>query len=139
MKTRVRAVSIGGLVASLVTGVAAVAVAATGLPIAAAGIGIIAGGVAGVARGLPLKVKVIRMCKTLSSWACKAYSVAACACRAVACSFASCWTLCKTALCELSRTLLSSGSACCRSRLCGSIPVIILACIAAANSSYSGL
>ena len=138
MKTRARAISIGGPVASLVAGVATVAVAVTGLPIAAAGTGTIAGGVASAARGPPPKVKVIGTCKTLSSWACRAYSVAACACRAAACSFTSRWTLRKTASRELSRTLLSSGSARYRSRLCGSVLATASACIAATNSSHSG-
>jgi hypothetical protein len=123
---------------SLVVGVVAVAVAVTGLPITAAGTSTIAGGAAGAARGLPPKVKVIGTCKTLSSWAYRAYSVAACTYRAVACSFASRWTLRKTASRELSRTLLSSGSARYRSRLYGSVPATASAYIAAVNSSYSG-
>jgi hypothetical protein len=138
MKTRARAISIGGPVASLVAGVATVAVAVTGLPIAAAGTSTIAGGAAGAPKGPPPKVKVIGTCKTLSSWAYRAYSIAVYAYRAVACSFASRWTLCKTASCELSRILLSSGSTCYRSRLCGSVPVTASAYIAAVNSSHSG-
>ena len=63
VKTRARAVSIGGPAASLV---AAAAAAATGLS-TAAGTGTIAGGAAGTARGLLPKVKVIRTCKTLFS------------------------------------------------------------------------
>jgi hypothetical protein len=137
MKTRARAVSIGGLAASLVAGIAAVAVAVTGLPITAS-TGTIAGGAAGAARGPPPKVKVIGTCKTLSSWAYRACSVTACTYRAAACWFASRWTLRKTASRELSRILLSSGSARYRSRLYGSIPATASACTAAANSSYSG-
>ena len=67
MKTRARAVSIGGLVASLVAGVTVVVVAATGLPITAAGTSTIAGGAASATRGPPPKVKVIGTYKTLSS------------------------------------------------------------------------
>jgi hypothetical protein len=67
MKTRAKAVSIGGLVVLLVAGVAVVAVAATGLPITAASTGTIAGGAASATRGPPLKVKVIGTYKTLSS------------------------------------------------------------------------
>jgi len=82
VKTRARAVSIGGLVVSLVAGVVVVAVATTGLPIAAAGTSTIAGGAAGATRGPPPKVKVIGTYKTLSSWAYRAYSVATCTYRA---------------------------------------------------------
>jgi hypothetical protein len=89
MKTRARAVSIGGLVASLVAGVATVAVAVTGLPITAASTGTIAGSAASAPRGPPPKVKVIGTYKTLFSWAYRAYSVAAYAYRAIACSFTS--------------------------------------------------
>ena len=138
MKTRARAVSIGGPVTSLVAGVAAVAVAETGLPITAAGTSTIAGGAASAPRGPPPKVKVIGTCKTLFSWDCRACSVAACAYRAAACWFASRWTLRKTASRELSRMLLSSGSARYRSRLYGSVLAIVSACTAAVNSSYSG-
>jgi len=122
---------------SLVAGVAAVAVAATGLPIAA-GTGTIASGAASATRGPPPKVKVIGTYKTLSSWAYRAYSVAACTCRAAAYWFASRWTLRKTASRELLRILLSSGSTRYRSRLYGSVPVTALACTTAANSSHSG-
>jgi hypothetical protein len=138
VKTRTRAVSIGGLVALLVAGVAVVVVAATGLPITAAGTGIIASGAAGATRGPPPKVKVIGIYKTLSSWACRACSVAACTCRAAACWFASRWTLCKTASYELLRILLSSGSVRYRSRLCSSVLVTASACTIAVNSSHSG-
>jgi hypothetical protein len=70
MKTRARAISIGGPGALLVAGVAIVAVAIMGLPITAAGTSTIAGGAASAAsaaRGPPPKVKVIGTCKTLSS------------------------------------------------------------------------
>jgi hypothetical protein len=67
IKTRARAVSIGGPAASLVAGVAAVVVAAIGLPITAAGTSIITSGAASVPRGPPPKVKVIGTCKTLFS------------------------------------------------------------------------
>jgi hypothetical protein len=123
---------------SLVAGVVVVAVAAIGLPITAAGTSTIAGGAASAARGPPPKVKVIGTYKTLSSWAYRAYSVAAYAYRAVAYWFASRWILYKTASRELSRTLLSSGSTHCRSRLYSSILVTVLACITAVNSSHSG-
>jgi hypothetical protein len=67
MKTYTRAISIGGPVASLVAGVVVVAVAVTGLPITAAGTSTITSGAASAARGLPPKVKVLGIYKTLSS------------------------------------------------------------------------
>ena len=67
MKTRARAVSIGGLVVSLVAGVAVVAVAATSLPITTTSTSTIASGAASVTRGPSPKVKVIGTYKTLSS------------------------------------------------------------------------
>jgi hypothetical protein len=67
MKTHARAVSIGGLVASLVAGVAVVAVTAISLPITTASTSIIASGAASITKGPPPKVKVIGTYKTLSS------------------------------------------------------------------------
>jgi len=67
IKTYTRAISIGGLVASLVAGVAVVVVAIMGLPITTAGTSIIASSVASATRGPPPKVKVIGIYKTLSS------------------------------------------------------------------------
>jgi len=64
IKTHTRAISIGGLVVSLV---AVVVVAVTGLPITAASTSIITSGVASATRGPPPKVKVIGTYKTLSS------------------------------------------------------------------------
>ena len=73
IKTYTRAISIGGLVASLVVGVVVIAgvvvvvVAVTGLPITTAGTSIITSGIASATRGLLPKVKVIGTYKTLSS------------------------------------------------------------------------
>jgi hypothetical protein len=89
VKTRARAVSIGGLVVLLVAGVAVVAVAATGLLIAAASTGTIASGAAGATRGPPPKVKVIGTYKTLSSWAYRACNITAYTYRAAAYWFTS--------------------------------------------------
>jgi hypothetical protein len=67
IKTRAKAISISGLVVSLVAGVATVAVAIMGLPITAASTSIIASSAASAAKGPPPKVKVIGTYKTLSS------------------------------------------------------------------------
>jgi hypothetical protein len=67
IKTYTRAISIGGLVVSLVAGVVVVVVAITGLPITATSTSIITSSIASTARGPPPKVKVIGTYKTLSS------------------------------------------------------------------------
>ena len=67
IKTYARAISIGGLVVLLVTGVAVVVVAAISLPITTASTNIITSSAASITRGLLPKVKVIGTYKTLSS------------------------------------------------------------------------
>jgi hypothetical protein len=67
IKTHARAISIGGLVASLVVGVVVVIVTKISLPITTTSTSTITSGAASTTRGPPPKVKVIGTYKTLSS------------------------------------------------------------------------